>query len=102
MPRARYPYRGELLSLWAIEKRLKISWTTLRSWLAHGGISEQRIERHLRGRDERRRLHALAREHGIPLTAWRQRMQVGWDGEAAATAPLRVTKSSSSAQRGGV
>jgi len=84
-------YQGELRSMSWLERNLRIDDRTLSRMHRRGMLSERRINAHLKRRDKRDAMRALARAHGVSLPAMRQREQRGWDEYRAASEPMHRT-----------
>lgn len=88
MPKSALVVRGETLSIAEICRRTGLYWEVVRACVKNGTIDVARLERRARWSAERRRLRALAKQHGVPLTVLRRREGLGWDADRAATAPV--------------
>lgn len=74
----------------ALHKRFGINRRTLARWCALGGITEKRIDRHVKAREELvayARCAAQAIANGVPRSTYSMRVAREWSPERAATTP---------------
>lgn len=79
----------ELLSMSQIQKRFGIGVSTLLGMHRTGGITEKRIRRHLKEREEWEALKSAMRMSGVSESLRRMRISRGWDEQEAATVPVK-------------